>query len=180
MIKGQIELPPMTAQGIHKADLRLYKSSDTADMFVNEGLGDWDTVQSKVDMSGDNVHDLLLALKSQDYKTNEDGTYEIYVIPGTYDLLIDAPSYLDCIYVDKTLAEGDELDLGVHSMFAGDVDKSGLIEIQDISIIGNVYGAIDGDYNYDIGYDFNEDEVIDIIEISCIGNNYLKSREVIR
>ncbi len=108
------------------------------------------------------------------------GTYKIYVIPGTYDLLIDAPSYLDCIYISKTIEEGDKLDLGEYSMIAGDVDKSGLIEIQDISIIGNVYGAIDGDYNYNEDYDFDKDTVIDIVEISCIGNNYLKSREVIK
>ncbi len=170
----------MTAQGIHKADLRLYRSSDTADMFVNEGLGDWDTVQGKVDGSGDNVHDLLLVLESQDYKTNQDGTYKIYVIPGTYDLLIDGMSYLDCVYIDRTLAEGDELDLGQHTMIPGDVDKSGLVEIQDIAIIGNAYGTMDGDYDYNVNYDFDKDGVVDIVEIAYIGNNYLSTREVIK
>lgn len=130
MIKGEIYLPPMSEKGIHEANLRLYKSSDTTDMFINEGLGDWDTVQGKVDIDGDKVHDLLLALDSQNYKTNQDGTYEIYVIPGTYDLLIDAPSYLDCVYIDKTLAEGDELDLGNYELKAGDVDKNGLVSLR--------------------------------------------------
>ncbi|MDE5830577.1 MAG: hypothetical protein K2H53_02640 [Clostridia bacterium] len=72
VIKGQIELPAMYTKGIHEADLRLYKSSDINDMFLAEGLGDWDIVQGKVDIEGDNVHDLMIALESQDYKTNED------------------------------------------------------------------------------------------------------------
>lgn len=62
----------MGAKGIYKADLRLYKTNDVNDMFTNKGLGDWDIVQGKVDVNGDDIHDLLLGLKSQDYKTNED------------------------------------------------------------------------------------------------------------
>ncbi len=62
----------MSSKGIHKADLRLYKSQDVQDMFNNESLGDWDVVQGKVNGSGDNLHELLLLLDSQDYKTNED------------------------------------------------------------------------------------------------------------
>lgn len=170
----------MSAKGIYEADLRLYKSSDTADMFVNEGLGNWDTVQGKVDIEGDNVHDLLIALESQDYKTNQDGTYEIYVIPGTYDLLIDGTSYLDCVYVSRTLVEGDILDLGEHSLMAGDVDKSGLIDITDLAIIGNVWDAHTGDSNYNIDYDFDKDEYVNINELAYVGNNYLKTREVIK
>lgn len=58
----------------------------------------------------------------------------MYVIPGTYDLLVDATSYLDCVYINRTLQEGDELDLGYYEMLAGDVDKNGLISMRRHSI----------------------------------------------
>lgn len=179
-IKGEVYLPPMSSKGIHIADIRLYKSSDVSELFVNNSLGDWDTIQSKVDLAGDNVHNLLLTLNSENYKTNSDGTYEIYVIPGTYDLLIDKASYLDYVYINQTVLEGDVLELDACTLLAGDVDKNGLIDIDDYAIVGNAYKAQDGDSNYVMEYDFDESLEINIDEIAYIGNNYLKVREIIK
>ena len=44
-------------------------------------------------------------------KTNEDGTYEIKVIPGNYDVLIDKVAYLDYIVTTIQVNEIDEIDL---------------------------------------------------------------------
>ena len=49
--------------------------------------------------------------------------YEIYVIPGTYDILLDKPGYLDHIYTKQTVNEGETIDLGEKELKAGDINK---------------------------------------------------------
>lgn len=180
IIKGSVYLPPMSSTNTHIANIRAYKSSNVNKLFTDNSLGDWDTVQSNVTASGDNVHDLLLTLDGIEDVTNEDGTYEIYVIPGTYDIMVDQTAYLDAIYISKTVAEGETLNLGEYSLYAGDLDKSGLIDISDYLLIGNAYNTVSTDSNYVVDYDFDPNEGINISELMYFANNYLKTREVIK
>ena len=166
-IKGSIYTAPTAQSGIYKSDIRLYKSDDVSEII------DWATVS----VNGmDNVHSNLMTLESQDFVTNDDGTYEINVIPGTYDILLDKAGYLDHIYKTRAVNAGDVIDLGYKELYAGDVNKDGNIQLQDLSLILNVFGKNNTDSQYDIKFDFNEDGQIQLQDYSLALNNFTKAR----
>lgn len=106
------------------------------------------------------MHNQLLTLNSNNYVTNDDGTYEIYVVPDTYDVLIDKASYLDCIYISKEVKQGDVLDLGSKTLFVGDLNKDGIISGRDMALIQSKYGLNDADSGFEPDYDFDENKEI--------------------
>lgn len=169
IIKGSIYTSPTYKKGIYKSDIRVYNSADVA---------------SKIDISmitpadKKNIHSTLLSLKSQNYKSNDDGTYEIYIIPGKYDILLDKSGYLDHIYTSKEVKKGDTIDLGYKELIPGDIDKNASIGIEDLSEIINNYGIDNTSANYDIKYDFNEDLSVGIEEMSFVISNYSKEIEI--
>lgn len=172
-IKGNIYTAPTAGLGTYESDIRIYNSSDT------ENVVDWINVKDDTTMLA-SCHENLLKLKSQDYKTNSDGTYEIYVLPGTYDILFDKQGYLDCIYRSRTLVEGNTLDLGKTELLAGDLNKDGIIDISDSSFIKVQYLLENTDETYIkySFYDFNKDGIIDVSDSSYIKYNYLDEIEI--
>lgn len=169
-IKGQIYTAPTEfTTGKYKSDIRIYKSDE-----VKQKI-DWYTVDAKFT---DDVHDRLLNLNSIDYETNDDGTYEIYVIPGEYDILLDKAGYLDHIYISKQVKENDVINLGYKELIAGDINKDGCIQILDLSELMSIFGIDNTDSKYDIRCDFNEDSEIQILDLSTIMSNFSEIRRV--
>lgn len=169
IIKGSVYTAPTDSKGIFKSNVRVYKTSE-----VNKVIDKSQIVQGRPD----DVHQKLLTLKSQDTKTNEDGTYEIYVIPGTYDILIDKPGYLDHIYESREVKEGQTLDLGLKEIFAGDTNKDGVVEITDLSTLLVSFGKADTDADYSESTNFNDDSYVEISDLSALLANYLAEREI--
>lgn len=91
-IKGSIHI--VNSNDVHIADVKVYNNSDQID---------WENISSHDEL--DNYKTVL------NKKTNEDGTYEIKVIPGNYDVLIDKVAYLDYIVTTIQVNENDEIDL---------------------------------------------------------------------
>lgn len=91
-IKGSIHT--VNSNDVHIADVKVYNNSDQID---------WENISSHDEL--DNYKTVL------NKKTNEDGTYEIKVIPGKYDVLIDKVAYLDYIVTTIQVNENDEIDL---------------------------------------------------------------------
>ena len=116
----------------------------------------------------------MVGLKSQDYKTKEDGTYEIYVIPGKYDMLIDKVGYIDHIYTFGNLSEGDTKELGQKDLIAGDINKDGIVNAIDTALIKSVYGIgkENAAFADNIACDFNEDEKINAVDLAIALSNY--------
>lgn len=168
-LKGQVYTSPTAATGIYKSDIRLYSSSEVSTII------DWFAVVSG---TTDDIHDKLLTLNSQNYVTNDDGTYEMYVIPGTYDILLDKSGYLDHIYTSKQVVEGAVVDLGNKELYAGDVNKDGSIQIADLSLLMSVFGTTQADSDYDAKYDFNDDLEIQIADLSVLMANFSMSETI--
>lgn len=168
-IKGSIYTAPTDALGKFTADVRIYKT---------------ETVEAVIDLEDitqvANFHSTLETLTSRDYKTKEDGTYEIYVIPGRYDILIDKAAYLDQIFIRNNLAEGDIKDFGQKTLLAGDVNKDGSVNQRDLALIRNVFGSTKGDTKYDenASYDFDESEAINQRDAATALNNYSQTMRV--
>lgn len=124
------------------------------------------------------MHDELVALESRDYVTNDDGTYEIYLIPGTYDILLDKDAYLDCIFISQLLTEGATIDLGNKTLLAGDIDNNGIVNALDIAKIKSFYGMHSTDAGINEAHDFNMDTIINALDIAYVKSNYSKTREI--
>ncbi len=167
IIKGKIHT--QSSIDNHSADIRIFKSED-----VKKEI-DWGTIKSG---NTDNIHEQLMELPYQEYKANTDGTYEIYVIPETYDVLIDRAGYLDEIYTDRKVIEGKERDLGEKELTPGDVNKDGVVQIADLTELISVYGAASTEPSYNIKYDFNEDSETQIADLTILISNFSTSREI--
>lgn len=168
-IKGSIFLKPMESTKIYKAKIRLYKSDDVKTKI------DWTTVTSG---KRDSIHDTLLTFTSIDNETNDDGTYEIYVIPGTYDILLDRDGYLDHVIASKTINSGDTLDIGLKELYAGDFNKDGVIQLLDLSMLYSAYQTDTTSSNFDKKIDVNDDGRIQLLDLSALKANYEVSRIV--
>ena len=171
-IKGSIYTAPTAALERYTSNIKLYNSSDVATV-VN-----WSNLSNEEERA--NLHSNMTSLDSIDFVTNDDGTYEIYVIPRQYDIVLDKGGYLDHIYKERTLEEGDVLDLGLYELLGGDVDKDGLIDLTDSSLINSQYllDQTSSDFDTYVHYDFNEDLIIDLTDLSILNSNYLCELEV--
>ena len=109
-IKGKIyTAPTASTTGKYIATVRVYKSEDVSKII------NWSEVTPGTD---DTVHKDLMTLTSNNIKTNDDGTYEIYVIPNKYDILLDKVGYLDDVYIERQVDEGNIVDLGESELIA--------------------------------------------------------------
>lgn len=169
IIKGSIYTAPTDSKGIFKSNVRVYKTSDVNKLIDKSQI---------VEGVPDDVHDKLLTLKSQDVKTNDDGTYEIYVIPGTYDILLDKPGYLDYVYESREVAENQTMDLGNKEILAGDTNKDGIIEITDLTAVLEAFGMSNTDTDYNESTNFNDDDYVEITDLTVLLENYLESRKI--
>ncbi len=169
-LKGQIYTAPTASLGKYKAKVMAYPSDKVSEII------DWSDV---IDGEGDDVHDRLLTLEAKkEIETNDDGTYELSLPPGTYDILIDKPGYLDQIYTQIVVEAGAEVDLGYKELLAGDLNKDGIIEIVDVAVLMNIYGNNLGDADYDVKGDLNEDGAIEIVDKAVLMTNYSEIRKI--
>ena len=169
-IKGQVLIAPtQSTTGKNTTNIRVFKSND---------------VEKEVDLLNvvpnvmDNLHSTLLNVDSKVYQTEDDGNFEIYVIPGKYDVLLDKDAYLDHIFIRKEVAVNNTINLGNIELFAGDVNKDGVVQLQDMGEMLAAYGIDEMSPNFELNkaLDFNEDLQIQLQDYSVILGNYGKSR----
>ena len=112
----------------NRTDINIYKSD----------LAEWESITDIYGMVYENpltYEELENIEKEATIKSNDDGTFEIYVIPGQYDVQITRLAYLDYIYSDVIVNEGDIIDMGQFGMAAGDANRDGVISQEDINEI---------------------------------------------
>lgn len=170
-IKGSVVTEPTSkSTKKHKATIRIYDSDK-----VNEVIN-WSNVKDGV---LDKVHDSLLKLKSLNVETNDDGTYEICVIPGSYDVLLDKAGYLDHLFVGKEAIADDTVNLGKVSLIPGDVNKDGTVQLKDLNELISNYGETSSGPGYTLSLDFNEDGSVQLQDLNYLISNYSVSRTIV-
>ena len=112
-------------------------------------------------------------------KSEDDGTFEIKVVPKDYDVLIDKPGYLDYIYIRIPVNAGDVIELDNIELIPGDVNKDGLTEIEDVGFLQDYYGVEEGDGVYEERFDFTGDGIAELEDLSLIFDNYGSERTII-
>lgn len=94
-----------------------------------------------------------------------DGTYEIEVGQGTYDVVLGKAGYLYKTYED-VVANQTEVNLGSIELIGGDFSGEGLIDITDLQAALTGYGSAS------TTVDLNDDGVTDITELQAALSNY--------
>lgn len=114
----------------------------------------------------------LIEYKAQTQSDKDDGSYELYVIPGEYDLIIERLGFLANVVKGITISENEVIDLENRILIEGDVDRSGIIDLDDIVILVDVSDSLEGDEIYDIKYDFGQKGFVSIDDlVSAVSNS---------
>lgn len=167
LIKGSIQLGDGLRESIDDS-YGVYVKYLANITLYNAGDFDWDGI-----LYGTSA---LEELDSMEYETrvisDEDtGEYEMYVIPGTYDLLLEKLGFLADITTNITITEGETIDLGNKVLVEGDVDRSGIIDLDDIVALVSVMDCSLGDGIYEEYYDFGNKEFVSLDDlVSAVTN----------
>ena len=63
-------------------------------------------------------------------------------------------------------------DIWYKTSLAGDLNDDGVVDINDLSIVGDAYGSTPGDPDWDATTDTNEDGIMDVYDLAIVGRNY--------
>ena len=113
-------------------------------------------------------------------KTKQNGSYEIYVVPDTYKVIISKEGYLK-ITIEDILIESieQEVTLDSYKLVAGDVVESGEIELDDMVALNDKHGETITDANKKEmeKYDLNEDGIVNKLDRNILKENYGKKAQ---
>lgn len=163
-IKGSIKLgnnireSMETSYGVH--------TKFDADVFIfTANSFNWDGI-----VPGESTYEELdeILPKAQIKADDETGEYEIKVIPGNYDLQLDKRGFLDKVVKNITVNEGEEIDLGLKTLIAGDVNRDGVIGLQDVVAIVDRIDKAQGDSQYEEQYDFGQKGFVALIDVTTL------------
>jgi hypothetical protein len=129
-------------------------------------------MQGRVDHSGAEVcaWDGPTSIKCT--STFADGSYELGLLPGTYDITVEMGRYLDSVYPGVLVTTGSTTTLPSVILPGGDGNDDDLINILDLSFMGARYLCSLGDPCYDPRGDINNDGTINIQDLAITGGNY--------
>ena len=156
-ITGQIQT--YNTDDIHKATVKLYKTGEI----------EWEDYY----VSYNDVYthdDLPEPLKY--IETQEDGTFLIYVVPGTYEIMIDKECHFDHIITNNEIKESDTKDFGTINLIPGDINKDGMIDAKDFNSIKLYFGQ---DY---IIADIDESGTVDAPDFNAVKLRFGQSIEI--
>lgn len=63
-------------------------------------------------------------------------------------------------------------DIWYQTSLAGDLNDDGVIDINDLSMVGDAYGSTSGNPDWNTTTDTNEDGIIDVYDLAIVGRNY--------
>jgi hypothetical protein len=135
-------------------------------------------LQGRTDHSGIPVHALQGAVVVDSAVTNLSGTFSFNLPPGTYDVEIEMPGFLDAFKPAVSVTAGGTSGLGILVLPAGDTNDDDIIDSADVEFVIAHYGQTCSDGGYNPLDDLKLDCVVNIQDLSIAGGNYGKSSPV--
>ena len=109
--------------------------------------------------------------KVEEVETKEDGSYELNLEVGRYEIVIHKDYYLEYKKTGLSLEGGEIIDLGEQQIYAGDVNEDGQIEISDLTGVTYNFGEVTEENG--LGrYDLNEDGNVNEEDRNMVLKNY--------
>ncbi|MBQ2937578.1 MAG: cadherin-like beta sandwich domain-containing protein [Clostridia bacterium] len=130
-------------------------SNKTTINVYESDLVEWESIPDIYGMVYDDpfTYEKLESIENEtSEKSDDDGTFEIYVIPGKYDIQVTRLAYLDYIYSDVEVNAGDIIDMGEFRMAAGDANRDGVISQEDINQVKKSIDMDGSDPNFSVAY----------------------------
>ena len=114
-------------------------------------------------------------------QTNADGTYEVILEPGKYDIVFNKPGYLSYRITGIDIKDGLGAVLDDIELLGGDVDGSGEIELDDLVAINDNYCSITDDNKAEKEcFDLNGDKIVNSLDRAILKKNYHTKATVIQ
>ena len=147
--------------------LKVEQSSNTAFAENSVESADGATITGKVEVPFSFNNDGKAVLKQGGNPVKivniaADGTYLFDpIVEGTYDLVVSIPGWTEFTVTNVEVSENEDVEIYDNLVFAGDVDNSGVIDIQDVATAltslgnnvstANISSDVDHDKNVNIG-----------------------------
>jgi len=106
------------------------------------------------------------------------GEFTIYVIPGQYDVFIEKLGFTQAVSINKIVNAGDNIDLGLYILYEGDVNRDGILDVQDLTTVKNVMLMDSTNPWYESQCDFLGKGYVDVIDLTATKNSLFKSRTI--
>ena len=103
--------------------------------------------------------------------TSGDGTYEIHLPEGNYDIVVTKPYYLEHRLTNIEILRNEVRELEEIKIYAGDVNVDGQIELSDLTGVTYNFGKV-AENNEIARYDLNEDGMVDVTDREILMRNY--------
>lgn len=112
--------------------------------------------------------------------TSEDnGAFEIYIIPGEYDVQVTRLGYLDYIYSDVVLKEGDIIEMGEIRLSAGDINRDGTISQEDINQVKSVMDMLSDNVDFLENYNPSQIGIVSQEDLNYAKSNQDKNLQIV-
>lgn len=129
------------------------------------------------------IYDKITKEEVTKASTKEDGTFEIEISLGTYDIAIKKDGYLQYTLTEAKLTDGieEKIDLGEFKIYAGDMNANGQVEIDDLVTINDQISLRQNNQTgVNTKYDLNGDGKIDILDRNILKENYGKKEQKVK
>ena len=119
-------------------------------------------------------------------ETASDGTFKIIAEHSaehqnsTYKVLVTKIGYLNYTVTDISLEEIAEINIGEYNLIAGDIIKTGEINLDDLVKLNESFTiSVNGEADKNKACDLNEDGRIDRLDRQILKKNYGKHAEIV-
>lgn len=138
------------------------------------------TIFGKVEIEGrEDMSGVLVTVQGESLSavTSRDGTYSILNVgTGSFNIIAQKPGCLVEVYPDVIVGDGSvEVDF---EMIPGDLKIDNQINLLDRIMLTSVWGAREGDPNWNSMFDIHEDGVIDSKDKELLLSHWRKSRSI--
>lgn len=106
------------------------------------------------------------------------GDFTIYVIPGQYDVLIEKLGYTQVVNTNKTINEGDTINLGLHILYEGDINRDGILDVTDLTTVKNVMLMDSTSPWYESQCDFLGKGYVDVVDLTATKNSLISLKTI--
>ena len=145
------------------SDIKIYKYKDINWEELLNGLISFDDFD-------------LINPQTQGISNKEDGSYELFVIPGVYDTYMETKGFTQCVVTQINVKENEIVDIGSNILYEGDVVRDGVIDLNDLTMEGDLLRSQVGDGKYQEYYDFHKKGMVNLDDLTCVSTN-LKARK---